>query len=339
MLKTFLLAANAVFPIVFLILLGYILKRVGFLSREFLSVGNRLVFRCALPVLLFLNVYGIKGFSDIRFDAVLYSCAVTLIVFLVGFFTVWATVKDRRRRGPVWQCFYRSNFALIGLVLASALGGSEAEGVAAVLAAFVIPLFNILAVFSLTVFIKDEDGEKLSVTSFAKKIIKNPFVSVSILGFFVLFLRSAQVELFGEVVFSLQYDLPFVYDAMAMLKAMATPFALIVLGGQFEFSAVGGMKKEVFIGSIGRLVIVPLLGIGGAALLTHLGVFAFGVNEFPAFVALFGSPVAVSSAIMAGEMKNDGQLATQLLVWTSIFSIFTVFATVCILIGCSLLVV
>ena len=42
---------------------------------------------------------------------------------------------------------------------------------------------------------------------------------------------------------------------------------------------------------------------------------------------------------MAGNMGGDEQLATQLVVWTSIFSIFTIFAEVCILMGLGLIVV
>ena len=46
---------------------------------------------------------------------------------------------------------------------------------------------------------------------------------------------------------------------------------------------------------------------------------------YPALLALFGSPMAVSSAVMAQEMDNDGVLAGQLVVWTSFFSIITLF--------------
>ena len=63
----------------------------------------------------------------------------------------------------------------------------------------------------------------------------------------------------------------------------------------------------------------------------------WGINEFPALVALFGSPVAVSSAVMAGSMGADEQLATQLVVWTSLFSIVTIFSEVCILMSMGLL--
>ena len=72
-------------------------------------------------------------------------------------------------------------------------------------------------------------------------------------------------------------------------------------------------------------------------MLTLLGVLDFGINDYPALIALFGTPAAVSSAIMAGQMNNDEQLATQIVVWTSLFSIATMFITVCVLMAAGLL--
>ena len=48
-------------------------------------------------------------------------------------------------------------------------------------------------------------------------------------------------------------------------------------------------------------------------------------------LALFGSPVAVSSAIMAREMKSDATLAGQYVVYTSVVSVFTIFGFILIL--------
>ena len=92
-------------------------------------------------------------------------------------------------------------------------------------------------------------------------------------------------------------------------------------------------------GTAWRVVIAPLVVIGGAAVLSILGVMNCGVNEFPALIGVFGTPAAVSSAIMAGEMGNDEQLATQLVVWSSVASIFTMFLTVCILMAAGFLAV
>ena len=112
---------------------------------------------------------------------------------------------------------------------------------------------------------------------------------------------------------------------------MASPLALIVLGGQFVFSAAGKMLREIVLGTAWRTVLSPAIGLGLAILLNRLGLLRFGPAEYTALVALFGTPVAVSSAIMAGEMGNDEQLAGQYVVWTSLASMFTIFLFVVLL--------
>ena len=331
-------AVNAVVPILLLILLGYFLRRIGFLSESFLSVGNKLVFKVCLPVMLFVNVYNTQDLSSIPWDVILYVTAIMLVLFAVSFLTAIASTSIPERRGVVMQCFYRSNFAIIGLPLASALGGSEAMSLAALLSAFTIPVFNVFAVISLTVFLKKDDGSKISAKEIALNIAKNPLIIGVLAGVVCLVIREIQVAAFGQVAFSLKNDVAFVYKALDNIKAITSPFALIVLGGEFQFSAVSGMFKEIAVGTVCRLVITPLIGIVGAYLLsTHTSILNCGANEYPAMIALFGSPVAVSSAVMAGAMGNDKQLATQLVVWTSIFSIFTIFLTVCIMMPAGLL--
>ncbi len=333
-------AVNAVLPIILLILLGYLLKQKGFITKEFVKIGNKLVFKVCLPCMLFINVYNIESFAEIRWDIVGYAVAMILVIFVLGMITAVCTTDVAERRGALWQCTFRSNFAIIGLSLAGALGGDEAMAVGAVLSAFSIPVFNILGVIALSVFLKNADGKSHDVKNILLNIVKNPLIIGVALGLVCLGIRALQVELFGEVVFALNRETKFLYTAINNLKAIASPFALIVLGGQFEFSAVKGLFKEIVVGTVWRIVLAPLLGIGGAILLSkYSNLLNCGVNEFPALIALFGSPVAVSSAVMAGSMGNDEQLATQLVVWTSICSIVTVFLTVCILMAGGLLVV
>ena len=332
-------AVNALFPLVLTILLGYWLKCRGFLTKEFLKVGNKLVFNLCLPAMLFVNVYDIAGFAAINWDIVLYACAALGLVVAVGYVITILTTPVPERRGVIWQCTFRSNFGIIGLTLASALGGSEAVAVAAIVSSFTVPLFNVVSVIALSVFTDGGKG-KTSVKKILLNILKNPLILGVAAGLACLGIRELQSALFGEVVFSLRRDTTFVYKVLSNLKTMCTPLALLVLGGQFEFSAVKGLLKEIVSGTLARTVIAPLIGIGCAILLTaHTDLIACGVNEYPALIAMFGSPVAVSSAVMAGNMGSDEQLATQLVVWTSIFSIFTIFTQVVILMGMGLLAV
>ncbi len=331
-------AVNAVAPLILTILIGYFLKTKGFFTKDFLKIGNKLVFSLCLPAMLFVNVYDIEGFSAINWDIVIYSAFAIVLIFGLGLFSSVAATKVPERRGVIWQCTFRSNFAIIGLSLAGALGGQGAVAVAAIVSSFTIPLFNVLSVIALSVFV--DNGKKTDLKGMVLNIVKNPLIIAVALGLACLGIREIQRSVFGEVVFALNDQMQFLYKTVSNLKAIASPFALIVLGGQFEFSAVKGLLKEIVTGTVWRIVIAPVLGIGLAILLTaKTDLLHCGANEYPALIAMFGSPVAVSSAVMAGNMGGDEQLATQLVVWTSIFSIFTIFAEVCILMALGLIVV
>lgn len=331
-------AVNAVTPILILILVGYFLKRRGFLTDGFLKVANKLVFNLCLPCTLFLNVYNISGIAALRWDVILYALAMVLLIFILGLATAVVATKEPARKGVILQCTFRSNLAIIGISLAGAIGGEEAQSITAIITAFSVPFFNVLAVVALSIFSGDQ--KKPEIGKILMKIWKNPLIIGAVLGLIVLGLREVQSQLLGEVVFSIKDDLPFVHSAVTQLKNIATPLALIVLGGQFEFSAVKGMAKEIWVGTLWRLVIAPVLGIGLAILLTEYTSFlSFGPNEYPALIALFGSPVAVSSAIMAQQMGSDEQLATQYVMWTSLCSVVTIFVTVCIMMATGLLMV
>lgn len=348
-------AANAILPIIILIVLGYFLKRVGFLSKDFIKLGNKLVFRIFLPVMLFVNVYD-SDWSAFRWDIILYALIAIAVIFCLGLLTCILTTKRQDRRGVILQCTFRSNFAIIGTSLTASLAGNgfmeSAMANVALLQAFSIPMFNILAVISLSIFTKKTHASSPQTaeagTTTTKKhgakgilwsIVTNPLIIAVAIGLVFLGIRQLEIAAFGEIAFSLKNDTPFLYSVLEQLKNCASPFALIVLGGQFEFSAVKGMFKEIVVGTGWRIVLAPLLGLGVAVLLSRASVLPLGAGEFPALVALFGSPVAISSAVMAAEMKNDEQLATQLLVWTSVLSIITIFIIVCVLMSMGYLAV
>lgn len=331
-------ALNAVLPIVLLCLLGYFLKRIGFLTKAFTSAGSKLVFRVCLSSSLFINVYNITDLTAVPWDVVAYALIIILLLFVLGLCSAVLTTPIPARRSVILHGTFRSNFAIIGLSLAASLGGTEAMMIASVVSAFAIPLYNILGVISMTVF--SENNEKRpSAYGLVLDIIKNPMILGALAGAVCIGLRSIQVLVWGETVFTIKDNLPFLFDTVNKLKVMTTPLALIVLGAQFEFSAVKGLFKEILVGSLWRLVLAPTIGIGLAVLLTvKTHFFHCDPNAYPAMVALFGSPVAVSTGVIAAEMGGDEQLATQLVVWTSLGSVITIYITVCIMMASGLLI-
>ncbi len=309
-------ALNAVLPIIFMVAIGYGLKRIGMLNGTLVKAINKLVFHLFLPVMLFLNVYKIQSVTSVSFGYIGYAAAALLGIFLLALPLVMLYTKNQRHRGPLLQACFRSNYALVGIPLAQALFGAEGSAVASLLSAFSVPALNVLAVIALSIF--REDGERIRVRKILWDIVKNPLIQGVALGGAALGLRA----LFGhfEIGFRLS-DLPAIYKVLEYLSALATPLALLMLGAQFEFSAVPTLKREILFGVIGRTVAVPILGLG----IAYLFFPSFGGAHFASFIAMFATPVSVSSVPMTQEMGGDAALAGQLVVWTTLVSALTVF--------------
>ena len=319
-------ALNAVAPIVAMVAIGYILKRIGFMSADFAKMANKLVFRLFLPCMLFLNVYNIENIADMDFGYVVYVLLAVLFIFVVTLPLACAVTKKSAQRGALLQAVFRSNYALIGIPLSQSLFGNEGVTVATLLSAVVVPAFNFLAVISLSIF-RPTDG-KPNVKKIALGVVKNPLIQAVFLGLATLGVRALLVR--GGVEFRIS-DITPLFKVLTYLSNMATPMALLVLGAQFEFSAVSSLRREILFGTLMRTVAVPVLGLGCAYVLLRTGTMSLTGAHFSAFVAVFATPVAVSSVPMAQEMDSDVTLAGQLVVWTTLVSALTVFLSAFIL--------
>ena len=314
--ESLIFAVNAIAPIVLTVALGYLLKKKRFMDEKFTKMANKLVFRVFLPCMLFLNIYKIETIGDIEFGFVIYAIGMGLVIFLLGVPAVILATKQPERRGVLWQSIYRSNYALIGIPLAQSLFGEAGAMTASLLSAFVVPTFNICAVISLSVF--QHTGKKVDVRKMLLDIAKNPLIQSIFAGLAVLCVRA----LFVKVGISFRFsDITPVYTVFDYMSKMATPMALLCLGSQFEFSAVAELRREIIFGVVARTVVVPMIGIGVAYLFFR----DFGGAAFASYIALFATPVAVSSVPMTQEMDGDVTLAGQLVVWTTLISALSIF--------------
>lgn len=330
---------NAVLPIIFCIVIGYVLKSIKIFPDTFWPTLNKLCFRLLLPMLLFKNIYDIKNIADVgTYWKVILFCAIAIIViFFIGLLIVKLTVPDDKQKGVVLQCVFRSNYAIIGIGLIELLAADNeaAKGIGAVISAVSIPLFNVLAIISLSLFIKDENGNKPKASEIFIKICKNPLIIAVLTGLVFLAIKSwiisandlkyvgdslVDSEGVKKTIFLEYNGVAFIYTTIKWLAACASPIALIALGGQFKFSAVARLKKQIILATTIRILIVPVTVL--------IIAYFIGFNDiryFPALICLFGTPVAVSSVPMASEMNNDSELAGQLVVWTTLFSAITLF--------------
>ena len=315
---SFLFALTSVSPIVAMVAIGYLLKRIGLLSPATGKAMNKVVFHVLIPAMMFVNIYNMEDVGSLDFTYVLYGLGMTMVIFFVMLPVTGLLTRERNRRGVLSQGAFRSNYSLVGLPLVLSVCGPSGIPAATLMLTFATPLYNILAVFVLSLF---GGGKKRpTVGSILLGVCKNPLIQAVAAGFLFIGMR----YLFGmwDISFRLS-DITPLFRVLNYLSDAATPLALLSLGAQFEFSAISGLRREITAGVLLRNLIVPLLGMGCALLF-----FEFTAAQYAALVALFVTPVAVSSAPMAQEMGGDGDLAGQLVIWTTIFSALSLFLVI-----------
>lgn len=311
-------ALSAVAPIVLSVIVGYFFKKIGMMDESFAKKANKLVFRAFMPVMLFVNIYKMS-LSDVDLGFIGYCLVALFIIFALSIPTCMAIAGKKDRVGVLVQAIFRSGYSLIGIPLAGSLYGDEGMMAATILSAALIPCFNVLAVISLSA-LGGEKGEKISVKKIILDIVKNPLIIGIFAALVCVAIRTFVFEKVG-IEFRLS-DIGPLFVVLQYLANLAIPLALLVLGAQFEFSAVAALKKEIIFGTLVRTVIVPAIVLGVAFIFFR---DRFSPAHFATLVAAFATPVAVPSVPMVQEMGGDVALAGQLVVWSTLVSAITVF--------------
>lgn len=329
--ENFSFAFNSCASIILFLAVGYIFRTLKLFTTGFFRDLNRFVFRVAIPVLLFYNIYNTESVKDIRWPVIIYGCVMLTVLFFAGLAIAALFVKDPCRKGVIAQCCCRSNVAVLGLPLAQALAGEEGVLIISLLTAFSIPLINIMSVIALSCFMEQPPGRK-RFNYVLREILHNPLIWGVAAGLLSLALRSFIPKGSGAMpLFSLKNSLPNLWTVIKGLAEMASPIGLISLGGQFSFSSVRTRRNNIILGVFLRLIFAPLLCISLAVILEKINIFSFNAADYCAFIALFATPVSISSTVMASAMNNDGELAGQLLVWTSSLSVLSLFFIILIM--------
>lgn len=302
--SSIILGLEVIFPIVIFIGLGYLFQRLHWATETTFRQMNRITFRVLIPTMLFYNVFASDLSNSFDGNLLIFSVVFILLVFGIGWALARKLFPDPETSSVVAQGLYRSSFVLFGMQITTSIYGYGQTGMAAILIAVIIPIFNILAV----ILFENAKANGNMGEETLKGIVTNPLIIALALG----------------VVCNLVH-LPIPDVGMKVIRTcaeMATPIALICLGGTFAFSNIKKYPKELLITISGRLVIVPLIGVSIAI---ALGVS--GPNLITVMVML-ASPQAPTGYTMAEEYGANAELSGLVVVLTSVLSIFTMFVWV-----------
>jgi predicted permease len=303
-----------VLPLFMLIATGYILKQLRFVSEPFLSEMNKFVFKFPLPLMLFQNIRNaFDGSLVILFNTRLILSAFIGIILVIIILLIVIPLFGRRRAttGSLIQGIFRSNFIIYGLPLATSMYGDKAIIPISMLLGMVIPVYNISAVIVLTVFSETKSSSSIPFALIIKNIFKNPLILACIAGFVA-----------GKL--NVQFPV-FIDKPVDEIAKIATPLALLVMGGLFKFRGLMNNFMTVFAAAMSKLVIIPLI-----AMIVFVAM-GFRELELAALLCLFATPTAVVSFIMAENMGCDGEISAHIVVLSTALSSVTIFLFIFVL--------
>lgn len=300
-------------PLMIYMLIGVALKRRGKLPEKLNNDINKLLVSIFLPFLMFKNIYN-ADLSGLNGNFGLYAGMATIIGWGLCFIVCSLIEKDPAKVGSMVQGMFRSNAIIFGLPVAESLFGVGNTVEVALALAICVPVYNVLSVIVLEIcgqkaaIAKGKAGAgrtKLDVKSILLGIAKNRLIWSAMLGLLVNALR---------------IDLPDPLDTVVVgMSGVITPVAFITLGASFNLKSAKENRRDLILVTLVKLAVYPMIYM---ILPLHWG---WTGHILGAMLLTSASPTAISSYPMARGMGCDGDLAGEIVVVTSIFSIFTMF--------------
>ena len=282
-----------------IILVGYIVRRLGFLDESSTSKLSSLIMSIFLPAMIitamqleFDSAMIPKIFSLFFVSMIMFGVSM-IIAFLLRFF-----IKPESKLGIFQYALIFSNSGFMGYPVVEAVLGKDAIFYAAI---FNLP-FNFIC-FTLGVYLLSK-GNKGSKFSF-KSMINNSIIAVII----------------GLTLFVTGTKLPvFINEPLVLLGNVTTPLSMMVIGSMLAGSSATECFKmpDMYLIAVLRLIVIPF------CVFLALKPFSFDPLVMSIPVVISSMPSAANTAIMANEYDADVSLASQTVFFTTLFSVISI---------------
>lgn len=295
-------ALSVTVPNILLLILGKLLKIKGIVSHEFCEQSAELVFKCALPLLLFTNL--IHMHIDYTAQAKLIFAGIITTLVLYGLAEIYAYfhIPKMQDKGVFVQGVFRHNIVIIGLAFVQNAYGQQGVSASAVYIGLVTILLNILSVITLS-RTQNQSIHK-QIKEILNKITSNPLIIAICIA---LIMNALHISLPKSLLKTFKY-----------LSNIALPLALICAGATFNWKSIQQITDVSLQASLGRLIIAPLVAIA-------IGyVFNFRGLEMGILFLTTTTPVAATSYVMAKAMKCNDVAAANIIGITTVGAMFSV---------------
>lgn len=272
---------TALVPIIVLIILGFVLRRVGFLPDQAWAGMEKLTYYVLLPSLLVRSL-GKQTLAGVPWPA--------MLIVVVGTLTIAAGVlillhKVRPGNNATFTSIFQGGVRFntyITLAVAQNLYGPAGLAMGSVAAGFMIVLINL---YCISVFVLWGKASFRGVYPFVREVVANPLIVACTIGW-VLSLSGI--------------GLPYMTgDILEIIGRAALPFGLLAVGAALRPETVRGQVSPIVVSTVTQFGLKPLIV---AVLISLTGLS--GV-EAGALVIAFMTPTSPAGYILARQLGGD----------------------------------
>lgn len=288
----------ALAPIVLLIGLGQVMRRVEFFPESFWPQAERMSYFVLLPALF---VHGLAT-ADLASVSILPLAATLVVSTLVVAACLALFGPFLTSDGPVFTSVFQGGIRFntyVGITAAVGLFGSPAVALAAVSNAAIVPTVNILCVL---VFAR-HGPLRLTALGILRSAAFNPLVASCAAG---IALQAMGLRL-----------PPGLEGALKALGQAALPLGLLCVGAALRGDALGRGPWPVAIASIAKFALLPLV--------TFAACLWFGLDRQATTIAVLfqALPAATSSYILARQLGGDAGLMAGIITVQTLLAMIT----------------
>jgi len=293
---------NTIVPVFLVILVGIVIRKLGYLPEAQIGHLNRLVYYVAIPAMIFRALATAAFETQFRLGLLLVTLTPVVVVFGTAIVLGLLLSFPRKEMGTFIQNSCHGNLGYIGFAVTFYLLGNEGLTSATIIAGFLMLMQNLLSVIGLQAF-SEQKGKAAGIISSVRAVIVNPVILSAIIG----------------ICFNLSgMPLPLIAErTLGIVAGMALPLALLVIGASLSFGLVRNKLHLIVPSALLKLILLPGLGLIAFMILD------LGADEFlPGFI-LLAAPSATVSYVMATEMNGAPEQASAAVSLSTLFSSIT----------------
>ena len=295
---------NLTIPMFSLIGIGYLLRRIQFMSEQDGTVLSKFAFYILLPPLMFTSILSGDASKSLNINFIFSYEIITITIFVLTYLLgVLIKLKTMEKAIFGLNAAY-PNYGYIGVPLCILAFGAEAA-----IPLALILLADTFVLLTTLIFYKLTETRKTSLRELSKEIIQRFIYNPLMMSVFVAFIFST-VDI--KIVTAIDRTL-------SIVAASATAVALIALGVSLNVTSIKNQKSVLFFITVIKLIVHPIL-------IFIIFQFQTGIDPIWVKTAIVCAslPVAANVFVLANYYKTFKSESAAAITVTTIVSSITV---------------